>query len=234
MSKRNGEKRRAQQRAKALAKRCETGAAVSRHPDLEAAKLAAVEAELAAITPREWLIVQTWSNSETMVEEELGKLGISAYVPREIVKGNVRCRRELVNGVPRPKAVKIKRPLFYGYVFACLGEGRRLDQLFGVLGVAGVLRKASSEQPALARPRWVEELQLFEQHGLFDRTGADDRALKPGDLVRITGGKFTGSVAQVLRANPGDKRIRVMLELFGRASPLDNVKVDHVELVQAA
>lgn len=219
-------KRRAAKRArlaKAKAVPAQAVAVVGDGVDLEAQARARVKEELAALSPKPWFLLRVFG-SESSVETALREHRFEAYLPRETVKGT---RRTSL----RP--VKVMRPLFHGYMFVVVDRdaGQRFDQVIAAGdGVVAFLTPCGSELPRPVRAGYVEELRLMETHGLFDRTEQTARAIKVDDLVEITSGKFRGHFAQVLRARPGDKRIRLLLDfLNGSATTTVNVAVEHVE-----
>lgn len=190
---------------------------------------ARIEADLAALPRRPWFVVQTWAGYERAVEDGLKEAGFQAYLPREIVKGH---RRGMLG------SVAIKRPLIYGYVFVVVDRdaGQRFDQARDVVGVSRFVTPAGCETPARMPARDVERLRLSEEAGLFDRTSHLGRTvrlqgLEAGATVKVAVGPFTGWLATVLRAKPGEARVRVLLSIFGRGSEID-FGVDEVERVE--
>ena len=110
--------------------------------------------------------------------------------------------------------------LFGGYMFVGLNDGQTPGDLPDIDGVHAVVRFSTERDPVSVPFRPVSAILGAEMGGLFDRTVVVARPQpRPGDVVQITGGKFTGFAAQVVRLEK-DKRIRLLFEIFGRASEM--------------
>lgn len=189
--------------------------------DLEAEAKRKVAEVLRTTTPMSWYMLRVYGG-ERAVEDALRGRGFDVYVPRQVFGGKRLGR-----------AVKIIRPIFYGYVFVCIdhNSGQRFDQVTLEHGVAGFLTRCGTDQPRMMRPWYVERLRLSEEFGLFDNRPKASRKLVEGDLIWIAAGEFGDHFARVLRAKPGDLRVRLLLEAMDAAD--DEVSVD-VKKVRAA
>lgn len=156
-----------------------------------------------------WYVVRAATRQEDRAEENLIDQGFVVYVPRMTrwVRGGRTKRR-------------VAQSLFGGYMFVGLNDGQTPGDLPDIDGVHAVVRFSTERDPVSVPFRPVSAILGAEMGGLFDRTVVVARPQpRPGDVVQITGGKFTGFAAQVVRLEK-DKRIRLLFEIFGRASEM--------------
>jgi len=138
--------------------------------------------------------------------------GFESYVPRTKV------RRD---GVARIV------PLFAGYIFV-----RIIDRWYSVRWSPGVVRVLmSGEGPAPLPDRVVEELRRSEVRGLI-RLPPSPSMLTPGERVRIMTGSFCGHIG-LYEGQSSRQRERILLNLFGRMTPIDLARTDRIEPVAA-
>lgn len=173
----------------------------------------------AAANDNDWLIVRTNPRCERRVIFGLKDLGITAYLPCE-----VKWKRS------RLKKVRIKEPLFPGYLFVGLrtnGDGAH-ERLYEVrctdgvaslvLGTCGTLAAVSGQE--------ISALMAHEAAGDFDHTPPERSAFKVGQAVKIVRGKFQGVLATVIAASDNDQ---VRITSTGVFSGTWNEDADHIE-----
>jgi len=148
------------------------------------------------------------------------------------------CAREIESFYPRtrvqtvnPRARKV-RPYFPGYLFVHVDLERvGLSALLWMPGAAGLV--AFDGQPAWVPENLINAIRYRVEE--INIAGGEVMAgLKPGDLVMIEAGPFSGYEAIFNADLPGNERVRVLLKLLGdRQMPLD-LPVGQIQLKKHA
>ncbi len=155
-----------------------------------------------------WFAVQTRARHEKWIEAELGRKGITAYVPTT---------QETHRWSDRNKVVEL--PLFSCYVFVKLqvAASSRLE----VMKTPGVFRFVSvNGAPAPIPYDQIESLQKVLNSKVS--VAACDY-LKPGQRVRIRGGSLDG-IEGTLVGNRGEHKLILSVELIHQSV---SVTIDH-------
>jgi transcription antitermination factor NusG len=160
---------------------------------------------------RRWHVVQTHSQQEATVENELAKLKLDAYCPREP-------KRVRVNAC---KHRTVKRPILVGYVFA--GFDPELEHWEAIRGLRGVMRLMMwAERPIPIGEAEMARIQYIEQ----DRAGGRVAKLAPIELqvdvlVRILDPlSFAGLIGFITEVDHEKRQVHVEIEIFKRMVPL--------------
>ena len=152
-----------------------------------------------------WSVVQTESQREAVAAEFLKQSSFEVYLPRIAIKAPVRER---------------VAPLFPGYVFVGI-EGGRWWAARWAIGVVRVLMTDGA--PARVPDKVMREIRRREDaSGLVRLPG-----MARGTRVRITRGSFMGKIG-LYDGLSGEGRVRVLLELLGRAVPVSIAGADVV------
>lgn len=172
---------------------------------------------------REWFIVHTYSGYENKVKANLERRIESMEMQDKIFRIDVPTEDdvEVKNGKKR----LVKRKLYPGYV---LVEMLMSDDSWyvvrntpGVTGFIGSVNKpipltADEVAAILGRQSLSAEARML----LFD--------LAVGDTVKVREGSFIGQVGVIEEILPEQELVRVMLNMFGRPTPIE-VPVGDVE-----
>lgn len=161
-------------------------------------------------TPAGWYVLLTEAHRERRAELALLEIGFDAYLPVE-----TRWRRT------HKTKRRVESPLLPGYLFVKVEADVPLamHMIREADGVSGFLKLGQAVRPIKAT--WVGEIKQAQTEGAFDTTRKHLRQMpKPGEPVQITGGKFQGFVATMVRMEP-DERVRVLLNILGREAPMN-------------
>ena len=188
---------------------------------LEASAGAAPAAETQPVgydesSPRKWFIIHTYSGFEQKVKESLqtraeafgfaDKIGQVLIPTEEVV--------ELRNG----KKVTSKRLIYPGYV---LVEMEMNDELWHAVKntprVTGFVGGGNSPVPLSADE--VNQI-LYRQASSAERP-RPKMTFEKNDSVRIVDGPFANFSGKVDEVNPERGTLRVMVTIFGRATPVE-------------
>lgn len=185
---------------------------------------------------RAWNILRVAPHMERRVRDTLADAGLQVYVPIETrwPKGYPRMTK-----AEKMRARPITRPLIPTYIFALLPDDEALDLARNNHAVREVT--CFEGRPIRVPARELGAMVLFEACHEFDETwsppgvrrgkrrGKSLRNWKGGERVKVVAGPFGGFMGDVL-ASDRDERVRVLVTLFGRATPID-LGEEEVQLV---
>ncbi len=155
---------------------------------------------------RRWYCVRTKSKCEHIAAAHLRKLGgVEVFCPR------LRYQKATRRG-----KVWFVEALFPGYLLACFNLETSLRAVSGAHQVTTVVRfgevfpcVGEDAIEALKREVDAEELVTLNE------------ALAPGDQVQVMDGPMMGMSAIVKRLLPAKQRVRILLEILGRAAEVE-------------
>lgn len=175
------------------------------------------QAEVVAVGPRAWFVLQSVMHGEKKLCEALDCLGVETYVPM--------ARKEVKHRRSRRPVMRQFR-LFNRFIFAFLPKDtsqwrtvRAIDEYDGVLGMGGV--------PSPVADADIARFRREEAARAFDITKTE--RFPVGSRVHVLSGPF-GGFAGLVESLPGRDVVRAMLEIFGRSTavdfPFDTVEPD--------
>nr|AIE95477.1 NusG antitermination factor (nusG) [uncultured marine group II/III euryarchaeote AD1000_66_E09] len=171
---------------------------------------------------REWYVINTYSGHENRVKANLTRRIASMDVAERIFRVEVPTEEELeIRGGQRRQ---VQRKLLPGYVLAemILDD----DTWYVVRNTPGVTGFVGSEKPhALPRAEVLGILKQMRQEAPRVRVG-----FETGDTVRVREGPFEDFMGQVNEINLDKGKVRVMISMFGRDTP---VEVDLMQVEKA-
>jgi len=163
---------------------------------------------------KNWYVVHTYSGHENKVKTNLEKrietTGMSDRIFRILVPTEEKIERK------KGKEKLVSKKLFPGYV---LVEMIMTDDSWYVVrntpGVTGFV--SSGTKPLPLYPDEVNE--ILQGMGLEERKYVPD--FEKGDRVQIVDGPFEDFIGEVQEINVQQKRVKVLVSMFGRETPLD-------------
>lgn len=171
--------------------------------------------------PKKWFIIHTYSGFERKVKESL-ESRIQAYTMGEELT-QVLVPEETVVEMRGNKRVETKRLIFPGYVLVeieCDGKGEMSDKAWHtVKSTPKVTSFVGGQKPT---PLTDQEVNQIVHH-------VTEAAEKPkpkftfthGENVRITDGPFASFTGIVEEVNLDKNTLKVMVTIFGRATPVE-------------
>lgn len=180
---------------------------------------------------KKWYIIHTYSGHEKKVNTDLEKrveaLGLGDKVFRIIVP------EEETIEIRRGKKKKVARKLFPGYVMIEMAAEReetltgisyRVDSdvwyvIRNTAGVTGFVGIGADPSPL----EDDEVSNIFKKIGLVEekKPVRIDLGYGVGTKVKITEGAFEGSEGNVSDINFEHRKVKVMIDLFGRLTPVE-------------
>ena len=181
---------------------------------------------------RKWYIIHTYSGYEKKVKADLEKRVVTLNLTDRVFR--ILVPEEEIMEEKRGKMVKVPRKLFPGYVMVemlskreenDLGLGYRVDSdawyvIRNTNGVTGFVGVGSDPIP----------LSDEESKNLLSKIGLDDDGnikrefnidLEGGEKVIIKNGSFENQEAEISEIDYEHGRIKVMVEVFGRMTPVE-------------
>jgi transcription termination/antitermination protein NusG len=169
-----------------------------------------------ACMSKSWYVVHTYSGFEgrvkASIEERVNSLGLADKIARVLVP------TENVVELREGKKKVVTKKFFPGYV---LVEMELTDETWQLIKntpkVTGFL--GGGDKPA---PLSVEEVEtLLKQLDAGTATPREKAQFQKGDSVRIIDGPFLGFNGVVDEVNPDQGKMKVLVSIFGRATPVE-------------
>jgi transcription termination/antitermination protein NusG len=176
---------------------------------------------------RKWYVLRTFSGHEKKVkqylESELERLGLEdkvtdIMIPTETVF-------EMRGGKKRTR----EKTFFPGYLLVNAILDNELQHIIaGVPSVVGFL--TTGDEPTALRPDEINRI-LGKVDEAREMGEQPEMPFKNGDPVKVVDGPFNNFTGFVEEVYPDKMKVRVMVSIFGRKTPLelDYLQVEHEE-----
>lgn len=166
-----------------------------------------------------WYVLRAISGKEAKVKEVLDgairNTGLGDYVFQVLIP------TEKVMSVKNGKKVVKEKNLYSGYVFVeCILTGEVLYELRNTTNVIDFLRGRGKD----AAPESLRESEVRRMLGAADdlaETAEDGNDYMVGESVKVTAGPFTGFSGVIEEVNREKRKLKVMVKIFGRKTPLE-------------
>ena len=166
-----------------------------------------------------WYVLRAISGKEAKVKEVLDgairNTGLGDYVFQVLIP------TEKVMAVKNGKKVVKEKNLYSGYVFVeCILTGEVLYELRNTTNVIDFLRGRGKD----ARPESLRESEVRRMLGAADELSdadAEGNDYIVGEAVKVTDGPFSGFDGIIEEVNREKKKLKVMVKIFGRKTPLE-------------
>ncbi len=166
-----------------------------------------------------WYVLRAISGKEAKVKEVLDgairNTGLGDYVFQVLIP------TEKVMSVKNGKKVVKEKNLYSGYVFVeCILTGEVLYELRNTTNVIDFLRGRGKD----AAPESLRESEVRRMLGAADEmidTAEEGNDYIVGEAVKVTSGPFSGFDGIIEEVNREKKKLKVMVKIFGRKTPLE-------------
>jgi transcriptional antiterminator NusG len=177
--------------------------------------------------PRKWFVLRTFSGHEkkvkTALERELALNGMQDKVDDVVIP------TETVYELRQGKKRTREKTFFPGYILLnALLDNDVKHVISGIPSVLGFL--TTGDQPTPLRPDEVSRIM-----GRIDQAREageqPEMPFNPGDPVKVVDGPFNTFAGFVEEVYPDKMKVKVMVSIFGRKTPLelDYLQVEHEE-----
>lgn len=165
-----------------------------------------------------WYVVRAVSGKEKKVkqyiEAEVNRLGISHLVPQVLIP------MEKYYQMRDGKKIAKERNFYPGYVLIEVALDSEVEHLIkGINSVIGFLGDKAGN-PVPLRPAEVNRI-LGKVDEMSEQTEAINVPYYVGEAVRVTDGPFNGFTGEIEEVNEEKKKLKVMVKVFGRKTPLE-------------
>ncbi len=163
---------------------------------------------------KQWFVIHTYSGYENKVKANLEKRVESMNMEDKIFRIMVPVEDEIQ--VKDGKKKTLKRKVFPGYV---LVEMNMTDDSWFVVrntpGVTGFVGTGAKPVPL----HEAEINQILKQMGVEEPKARID--VEVGETIRVTSGPFENFIGNVDEINTEKAKIRVLVSMFGRETPIE-------------
>ncbi len=168
---------------------------------------------------RKWYVLRTVGGKEKKVKEyidnEIANAGLQEYISQVLIPS------EKVYQIRNGKKISKERNFFPGYVLieaALVGEIPHM--LKNITNVIGFLGDTKGGDPVPMRQSEVNRIL-----GRVDQMAEADAEVNipyvVGETVKVTDGPFNGFNGVIEEINEEKKKLKVMVKIFGRKTPLE-------------
>ncbi len=168
---------------------------------------------------RKWYVLRAIGGKEKKVKEyiesEISNQGLTEYVSQVLIP------TEKVFQVRNGKKISKERIFLPGYVLieaALVGEVPHI--LRNITNVIGFLGDTKGGDPTPMRMSEVNRI-LGKVDELADKEEELGTPFYVGEMVKVTDGPFNGFTGVIEEVNADKKKLKVMVKIFGRKTPLE-------------
>lgn len=165
-----------------------------------------------------WYVVRAVSGKEKKVkqyiEAEIGRLGITHLVPQVLIP------MEKYYQMRDGKKIAKERNYYPGYVLLeAILDGELEHIIKNINSVIGFLGDKSGNAIPL-RPAEVNRI-LGKVDEMAEQSEVINVPYFVGESVKVTDGPFNGFTGEIEEVNEEKKKLKVMVKVFGRKTPLE-------------
>jgi len=165
---------------------------------------------------KKWYAVHTYAGQEdkvkTNLEQRIETFGVKDKISRIMIP------KEKIAEVRNGKKRIYKRKFFPGYILveADLDEETKyiIANTPGVTGFVGPRNK-----PVPLDEKEVRNIEY--RMGLLEKKPKPGIVFEVGESVRISSGPFTNFQGEIIEVNPQQQRLKVLVSIFGRETPVE-------------
>lgn len=193
-------------------------------PTRPAAAEPAAGAGVSEEIPKRWYVVHTYSGHENKVKNAIDRAaqvqGLQPYF------GRVMVATENIAQMKNGKKTVVSRKFFPSYVLVEMDLTE--DTVALVANTPGVTKfVGSGKKPQALGEDEVE--RVLQQMGAGTSKPEAEVPFRIGEHVRVTDGPFSDFTGVVDEINPERNKVKVMVSIFGRATP---VELDFLQVTQ--
>jgi transcription termination/antitermination protein NusG len=174
---------------------------------------------------RKWYVLRTFSGHEKKVKQYLEREVLRSGLEERI--GDIMIPTETVFEMRQGKKRTREKTFFPGYVLIYAVLDKEMQHLISnVPSVVGFL--TTGDQPTALRPDEVNRI-LGKMDEAREMGEQPEIPFKMGDAVKVVDGPFNNFSGFVEEVYPDKMKVKVMVSIFGRKTPLelDYLQVEH-------
>jgi transcription termination/antitermination protein NusG len=164
-----------------------------------------------------WYVVRAITGQEkkvkAMIESELFRDGLTDYVPQILIP------TQKVYEIKKGKKTSKEKSFFPGYILIQANlVGEVLPTIKSINGIVGFLGTAGVPTP-------LRQSEVNRILGEVDKNSEEGESyMEPfivGEFVKVNDGPFSGFSGVIEEVNEEKKKLKVMVKIFGRKTPLE-------------
>ena len=168
---------------------------------------------------KKWYVIRAIGGKEKKVKEyiesEVSRLGLQDYISQVLIP------TEKIYQIRNGKKISKERSFFPGYVMIEANLSGEIPHILkGITNVIGFLGETKGGEPVAMRMSEVNRIL-----GKVDELAESEEELTTpfivGETIKVTDGPFNGFTGIVEEVNDEKKKLRVMVKIFGRKTPLE-------------
>lgn len=165
---------------------------------------------------KKWYAVYTYAGHEDRVKANLEQRVDSFGVKDKIVQ--ILIPKEKIAEIRDGKKRIYNRKFFPGYI---LIQSEIDDEVkYVIAGTPGITGFVGSKgQPVPLQEKEVRNVEY--RMGLLEKKPKPGILFEAGEIVRISNGPFTNFQGEIIEVNPQQQRLKVLVSIFGRETPLE-------------
>ncbi len=163
-----------------------------------------------------WYVIYTHTGQEAKVKANIERMVQAADLGDRIFRVEVPMEQEtrMVGG----KRKTVQRKVFPGYVLVeMILDDETQHMLRNTAGVTGFVGAGPGRRPS---PLSESEVATIMK-ALGDEPVKAKPAFEPGETVMVLSGPFAEFTGVVEEVNPNQEKLRVLMEIFGRETPVE-------------
>ncbi len=178
------------------------------------------ELAMAAVADMKWYVVHTYSGFENKAKKSLeDKIKLEGLADQF---GEILIPMEQVVEMVKGEKKTSKRKFFPGYILVQMAMNDRTWHLVkNTPKVTGFVGAAANEQPPPISNAEVQRLTTQISEGTAALKPKPRVQFEEGDTVRVIDGPFANFNGTVEEVNPEKGRVKVLVSIFGRATPVE-------------
>ncbi|MDR2477662.1 MAG: transcription termination/antitermination protein NusG [Treponema sp.] len=174
-----------------------------------------------------WYVLHTYSGYENKIEKTIRMMLEKGDLDREVVR-DVKIPEEVVTEVRDGKKREMKKKFLPGYILiemdlpdADMGWKISCSKIKKIQGVTGFVGTPADRKP--------QPLTGDEARGIFQKSGEikgerpvrTRQSFSPGEQVKIIDGPFETFTGTIEEVNHEKNKLKVMVGIFGRNTPVE-------------
>ena len=168
---------------------------------------------------KKWYVLRVISGKEqklkTLIENEVARYGLQDYI------GEILIPTEKVIKLQKGKRITKEKTLFPGYIYIEADLSGELPHVIkSIPGVMGFLTAVKGGDPMP-----LSEMEVNRLLGKMDEMAMQEgnilNPFKVGEAVKITDGLFKDFDGVIEEISDDNKKLKVMVKMFGRKIPLE-------------
>lgn len=172
--------------------------------------------------PKRWYVLRVASNREEKVRDTLERKVQIEHL--EDLIGRILVPTEKIKRVRGGQQKVLERKLYPGYVFiemALAEDGSVLDKCWFLIKETGGVGDFIGTEGKPSPMSDVDVAKMLNQAEQPEDSPTVQMEFNRGDQIKIKGGSFEGFEGNVEDIDPEKGTVRVIVTIFGRATPLD-------------